>query len=81
LGIGILRLRQELIRDRAAWLLASLVIGFLLMLTAANYDSINRAATQVMTTYDFGKADDKKLVDILTGILKKLLSGTPAEKK
>jgi hypothetical protein len=39
------------------------------------------AYTQVMTTYDFGKQDDKKLVDILTGILKKLPSGKPAEKK
>jgi hypothetical protein len=39
------------------------------------------AYTQAMTTYDFGNADDKKLVDILTGILKMFPSGKPAEKK
>ena len=39
------------------------------------------AYTQVTTTYDFGKADDKKLVEVLTGTLKKLPSGKPAEKK
>ncbi|HKQ92098.1 MAG TPA: hypothetical protein VJZ77_15665 [Blastocatellia bacterium] len=39
------------------------------------------AYTQVRTTYDIGKEDDKKLVDILAGTLKKLPSGTPAEKK
>ncbi len=44
LGIGIVRLQQNLFRDRAAWPLALLVIGFLLMLAAANYDSIKRAA-------------------------------------
>jgi serine/threonine protein kinase len=44
LGIGIVRLQRDLFRDRAAWPLALLVIGFLLMLAAANYDSIKRAA-------------------------------------
>jgi hypothetical protein len=39
------------------------------------------AYTQVRTTYDFGKQDDKKLVDVLTETLKKLPSGKPAEKK
>jgi len=39
------------------------------------------AYTQVTTTYDFGKQDDKKLVEVLTGTLKKLPSGKPAEKK
>ena len=39
------------------------------------------AYTQVRTTYDFGKEDDKKLVDILAGTLKKLPPGKPAEKK
>ena len=39
------------------------------------------AYTQVTTTYDFGKADDKKLVEVLTGTLKKLPSGKQAEKK
>jgi hypothetical protein len=34
-------MQQDLIWDRAGWLLALLVIGFLLMLAAANYDSIN----------------------------------------
>src|SRR5215813_388786 len=44
LGIGIVRLQQDLFRDRAAWPLALLVSGFLLMLAAANYDSIKSAA-------------------------------------
>jgi len=39
------------------------------------------AYTQVRTTYDFGKQDDKKLIDVLTATLKKLPSGKPAEKK
>jgi len=46
LGIGIVRLQQDLFRDRAAWPLALLVIGFLLMLAAANLDSIKRSARQ-----------------------------------
>ena len=44
LGIGIVRLQQDLFRDRAALPLALLVIGFLLMLAAANLDRIKRAA-------------------------------------
>src|SRR5215470_642211 len=44
MGIGIVRLQRDLFRDRAAWPLALLAIGFLLMLAAANYDSIKRAA-------------------------------------
>jgi hypothetical protein len=44
LGIGIVRLQRDLFRDRAAWPLALIAIGFLLMLAAANYDSIKRAA-------------------------------------
>jgi hypothetical protein len=44
LGIGIVRLQQDLFKDRAAWPLALLVIGFLLMLAAANLDRIKRAA-------------------------------------
>jgi hypothetical protein len=36
------RLQQDLFRDRAAWPLALLVIGFLLMLAAANLDRIKR---------------------------------------
>ncbi len=43
LGIGIVRLQQNLFRDRAAWPLALLAIGFLLMLAAANYDSVRTA--------------------------------------
>jgi serine/threonine protein kinase len=46
LGIGIVRLQQDLFRDRAAWPLALLVIGFSLMLAAANLDRIKRAARQ-----------------------------------
>jgi serine/threonine protein kinase len=46
LGIGIVRLQQNLFRDRAAWPLALLVIGFLLMLAAANLDSIKRSVRQ-----------------------------------
>src|SRR5215813_12724712 len=44
LGIGIVRLQQELFRDRAAWPVALLVSVCLLMLAAANYDSIKSAA-------------------------------------
>jgi serine/threonine protein kinase len=44
LGIGIVRLQQDLFKDRAAWPLALLVIGFLLMSAAANLDRIKRAA-------------------------------------
>jgi len=39
------------------------------------------AYDQVITTYDFGKEDDKKLVELLTKSLKKLPTGTAAEKK
>lgn len=39
------------------------------------------AYTQVVTTHDFSKEDDKKLVDIFTRHLKKLPTGTPVEKK
>ncbi|HKQ73263.1 MAG TPA: serine/threonine-protein kinase [Blastocatellia bacterium] len=46
MGIGIIRLQQNLFRDRAAWPLALLVIGFLLMLAAANLDSIKLATRQ-----------------------------------
>jgi len=47
LGIGVIRLQQDLFRDRAAWPLGLLVIGFLLMLAAANQDPIKRAARRV----------------------------------
>jgi len=43
LGIGVIRLQQDLFKDRAAWPLSLLVIGFLLMLAAANHDLIKRA--------------------------------------
>jgi Zn-dependent protease with chaperone function len=39
------------------------------------------AYDQVITTYDFGKEDDKKLVELLAKSLKKLPTGTAAEKK
>jgi serine/threonine protein kinase len=44
LGIGIVRLQQDLFRDRAAWPIVLLVIGFSLMLAAANLDTIKGAA-------------------------------------
>jgi hypothetical protein len=44
LGIGVVRLQQDLFKDRAAWPLALLVIGFSLMSVAANLDTIKRAA-------------------------------------
>ncbi|HEY7184601.1 MAG TPA: hypothetical protein VIC84_24395, partial [Blastocatellia bacterium] len=44
LGIGVVRLQQDLFRDRAAWPLALLAIGFSLMLAAANLDPIKRTA-------------------------------------
>jgi serine/threonine protein kinase len=46
LGIGVVRLQQDLFKDRAAWPLTLLVIGFLLMSAAANLDAIGRAARQ-----------------------------------
>jgi hypothetical protein len=46
LGIGIVRLQQNLFKDRALWPLALLVTGFLLMLAAANLDSIKIAIRQ-----------------------------------
>ncbi|MBO0857925.1 MAG: hypothetical protein J2P21_05615 [Chloracidobacterium sp.] len=39
------------------------------------------AYTQTATPFDIGKEDDKRLVDVITRSLKKLPSGTPAEKK
>ena len=39
------------------------------------------AYTMVLTTFDIGKEDDKKLVEVLTKSLKKLPAGTTAEKK
>jgi serine/threonine protein kinase len=47
LGIGVVRLQQDLFRDRAAWPLALLVTGFSLMLAAANLDPIKKAARRV----------------------------------
>ncbi|MBO0721348.1 MAG: serine/threonine protein kinase, partial [Blastocatellia bacterium] len=44
LAIGIVRLQQDFFRERAAWPLVLLMIGFLLMLAAANQDSLKRAA-------------------------------------
>ncbi|HEU0184456.1 MAG TPA: protein kinase [Blastocatellia bacterium] len=44
LGIGVVRLQQDLFKDRAAWPLSLIVIGFLLMFAAANLDRIKRAA-------------------------------------
>ncbi len=46
LGIGILRLQHDFFRDRAAWPLFLLAIGFLLMLGAANYEAIRRTFRQ-----------------------------------
>jgi hypothetical protein len=39
------------------------------------------AYTLVVTTSDFGKKDDKKLVELLTNRLKQLPTGTTTEKK
>jgi serine/threonine protein kinase len=47
LGIGVVRLQQDLFKGRAAWPLALLVIGFSLMLAAANLDTIKRAARRI----------------------------------
>jgi hypothetical protein len=40
LAIGIVRLQQDLLRERAAWPISLLVIGLLLMFGAANYSPI-----------------------------------------
>jgi serine/threonine protein kinase len=44
LGIGIVRLQQDLFSDRAAWPITLVLIGFALMLAAANLDTIKGAA-------------------------------------
>ncbi len=46
MGIGIVRLQQNLFRDRDAWPLALIVIGILLMLSAANLEPLKRAFRQ-----------------------------------
>ncbi|MBO0862625.1 MAG: serine/threonine protein kinase [Chloracidobacterium sp.] len=48
LGIGIVRLQQDLFRNRAAWPLALLAIGFSLMFAAANLGPIKRAARRAV---------------------------------
>ena len=42
-AIGIIRLQQDLFRDRALWPIGLVVTGFLLMLAAANYSLLKRA--------------------------------------
>ena len=46
LAIGIVRLQQDLLRDRALWPVSLLLIGLLLMTTAANYPFIKYLVTR-----------------------------------
>jgi len=43
LAIGIVRLQQDLFKDRAAWPIGLLLVGLLLMLAAANYSTLTRS--------------------------------------
>jgi hypothetical protein len=43
LAIGVIRLQQELFRDRAAWPIVLLVTGFSLMMLAVNYPAVKFA--------------------------------------
>src|SRR5262249_3462294 len=43
LAIGVIRLQQELFRDKAAWPIVLLVLGFLLMTLAVNYPALKIA--------------------------------------
>jgi hypothetical protein len=61
-----------------------LIMAPLYVINAGIVDARNGAApaNTGMTTYsDIGKEDEEKLVDMFTKNLKKLPSGTPAEKK
>lgn|GEM_PF-483684 len=53
LGIGIVRLQQNLFKGRVMWPLTLLVVGFLLMLASANLDSINQFVRRTVKKYRF----------------------------
>ncbi len=48
LAIGIIRLQQDLFKDRAAWPISLLFIGFLLMLVAINYAPMKMAVMRFL---------------------------------
>jgi hypothetical protein len=60
LGIGVVRLQQDLFKGRAAWPLALLVIGFLLMLAAANLDTIKRTSRRTAKKIRAGEIPGSK---------------------
>jgi serine/threonine protein kinase len=47
LAIGVIRLQQELFRDKAAWPIILLVMGFLLMILAVNYPGLKIAIVRL----------------------------------
>jgi hypothetical protein len=47
LAVGSIRLQQDLFRDRALWPIGLLLVGFLLMLGAANYSMLKRAVQRM----------------------------------
>jgi len=48
LGIGIVRLQQDIFQDQARWSIALLVLGLLLMLAATRYSSIKMKLTRLL---------------------------------
>jgi len=46
LAIGVIRLQQELFRDKAAWPIVLLVSGFSLMMLAVNYPALKIAVAR-----------------------------------
>jgi serine/threonine-protein kinase len=46
LAIGIVRLQQDLLKDRALWPISLLLLGLMLMLAAANYTPLKRLLTR-----------------------------------
>lgn len=49
LAIGVVRLQQDLFENQAAWPIALLILGFLLMLGAAHYPSVRRFLSRFRT--------------------------------
>jgi predicted Ser/Thr protein kinase len=49
LAIGIVRIQQDLLKDNALWPVTLLLLGFLLMLGAANYSAIRIALTGLVS--------------------------------
>jgi hypothetical protein len=48
LGIGIVRLQQDIFKDQARWSIALLILGCLLMLAATRYSSLKMGLTRIL---------------------------------